>query len=87
MNVRDLKKILDKYPDDLPVLIPGYESGVNDLNNPRGVYIEPDYYWTRYSMTDTSCNIFGRHRELMFTGDSDSGIAVQALLMDWNPNL
>ena len=31
MKIKDLKKILDDYPDDLDIVVDGYEGGYDDL--------------------------------------------------------
>lgn len=38
MNVRELKRLLDQYPDDLRVVVDGYEEGYDDVT-PGNVYV------------------------------------------------
>ena len=48
MKVQDLKKLLNQYSDDTPVVVAGYEGGYNDLSILRVVQITRDVYAADY---------------------------------------
>ncbi|MBT3275732.1 MAG: hypothetical protein HN368_21450 [Spirochaetales bacterium] len=57
-TVKDLKQILTQYPDDLPVLISGYENGYENFYTPEEVRkvlhcSENIYYDGEFQITDS----------------------------------
>ena len=61
MTVNELIKLLTTYPPDLPIMVDGYEEGVDDL--------EPHLVLTRdVRMNVNTAWCFGRHEEA-FEGD------------------
>lgn len=46
MNVKKLKSILDNYPDDMRVVVCGYESGYEDIDKPIDKVIALNVYKT-----------------------------------------
>ena len=51
MKVKDLKKILEQYPDNMRVVVNGYESGFDDIGKTYehrialNVYGDDDSWW------------------------------------------
>ena len=43
MNVRELKEILNKYPDDLLVLVDGYEAHYDSIEKVKTVRVKDKY--------------------------------------------
>ena len=48
MNIRELKNILAHYPEDMPVIVAGYEGGYNDLSAVRHISILRDTHSESY---------------------------------------
>ncbi len=49
MKVSELKLILDEYPDDMRVVVPGYESGYGDIDKPLTKRVALNVYKGRLS--------------------------------------
>lgn len=43
MTVKDLKELLNNYPDDIQVFVRGYEGGLDDVNPGEIVNVELNY--------------------------------------------
>lgn len=57
-TVKDLKQILAQYPDDMPILISGYENGYENFYTPEEVRkvkhcSENDYYDGEFQITNS----------------------------------
>jgi hypothetical protein len=74
MKVQDLKKLLNQYADDTPVVVSGYEGGYNDLSILQVVQITRDVYTADY---------MGQHEDT----DTNAKNVEQALLLGGRNNL
>lgn len=68
MKVRDLIAALSKFDQDLPVVVTGYESGMDDPKAPILVEIEDAGY--------TSPTVLGKYDEASSWGDKEHFLAV-----------
>ena len=55
MTVAQLIKELENYPQDLPVVVSGYEGGYNDVDTFENINIVLDYHTAWY---------YGRHEDV-----------------------
>lgn len=87
MTIAELRELLANYPQDLPVMVEGYEGGFDDVtaNNvaTKQVRLEvnPEWYYGRHDIPDTAeYSPEWRH------GVQENGPVVTALILcrDWS---
>ena len=63
MTVKELVKLLGKYPDDLPVVVNGHEDGYDDLSPERISVIKTQLDTQIYDWEGQHCDFYGLKRE------------------------
>jgi hypothetical protein len=62
MTVKQLKELLNEYPDDMLVVVSGYEGGFNDISDAEIIVLKRDVHSEWY---------YGRHE---YIDEEESGI-------------
>ena len=73
MTIKELVKLLEKYPDNLQVVVNGYEDGYDDLS--------PERISTTKIQLDTGIHDWeGKHSDLPYVDDATDAEIVEALV-------